>query len=48
MGVDPVKTPNSPECIRCRDCIHECPTGAIESCFGFKPSKETSEEESHG
>jgi ferredoxin-type protein NapH len=48
MGVDPVKTPNSPECIRCRDCIHKCPTGAIESCFGFKPSKETSEEESHG
>ena len=48
MGVDPVKSPNSPECIRCRDCIHECPTGAIESCFGFKPSKETSEEESHG
>lgn len=39
MGVDPVKTPNSPECIRCRDCIHECPTGAIESCFGYMPSK---------
>ncbi len=43
MGIDPVKTPNSPECIRCRDCIHECPTGAIESCFGFKPSKKKSE-----
>jgi len=29
MGVDPVKTPNSAECIRCGDCIAACPVNAI-------------------
>lgn len=29
MGVDPSKTPNSTECIRCLQCVHECPTKAL-------------------
>ena len=29
MGVDPHKTPNSSECIRCRDCIGSCPAKAL-------------------
>jgi polyferredoxin len=29
MGVDPQKEPNSPECIRCGDCVRACPTRAI-------------------
>ncbi len=29
MGVDPVKTPDSTECIRCGQCVVNCPTGAI-------------------
>ena len=29
MGVDPSKTPNHTECIRCGDCIHRCPTKAL-------------------
>lgn len=29
MCVDPSKNPNSTECIRCMQCIHECPTKAL-------------------
>lgn len=29
MCVDPSKTPNSAECIRCLQCVHECPTKAL-------------------
>jgi ferredoxin len=29
MCVDPVKTPNSGECIRCMDCAKACPEHAI-------------------
>ena len=29
MGVDPSKTPNHTECIRCGDCIHTCPAKAL-------------------
>ena len=36
MGVDIVKTPNSPECIRCGDCKNACPSHAIKSGFKFK------------
>lgn len=30
MDIDPSKTPNSMECIRCGDCLKACPHGAIE------------------
>lgn len=36
MGVDIVKTPNNPECIRCGDCKSSCPNKAIKSGFRFK------------
>ena len=29
MQVDPVKAPNSAECIRCGECVKACPTGAL-------------------
>jgi polyferredoxin len=29
MGIEPYKTPNSPECIRCGDCTRACPHNAI-------------------
>ncbi len=29
MDIDPVKTPNSPECIRCGKCVSRCPQGAL-------------------
>ncbi len=34
MEVDPVKTPDSAECIRCGDCAQSCPHGAI--CLGYR------------
>lgn len=39
LELDPVKTPNSPECIRCGECISSCPRGAIETRFGFRAEK---------
>lgn len=39
MGVDPVKTPNSPECIRCGTCNATCPQKAIHSGFKFKTAE---------
>ncbi|MFV0439796.1 MAG: 4Fe-4S binding protein [Lachnospirales bacterium] len=36
MGVDPVKTPNSTECIRCNICKKECPSKAISTGFKVK------------
>ncbi|WP_432405836.1 4Fe-4S binding protein [Wukongibacter sp. M2B1] len=30
MNIEVYKTPNSPECIRCGDCVNSCPQGAIE------------------
>lgn len=35
MGVDPKKTPNSPECIRCGDCLHVCGQKALKR-VGFR------------
>lgn len=45
MGVDIVKTPNSPECIRCGDCKAACPHHAI--CSGFSRIKTNSNAESN-
>ena len=36
MDVDPHKTPNSSECIRCRACIDACPSQALS--MGIKPN----------
>lgn len=36
MGVDPVKTPNNPECIRCGTCAATCPQKAIHPGFKMK------------
>lgn len=36
MGVDPVKTPNNPECIRCGTCNATCPQKAIHAGFKMK------------
>lgn len=47
MAVDPSETPNSPECIRCQDCVAACPEQALrmraikydgQSVFGNHPS----------
>lgn len=39
MNVDPRKTPNSNECIRCRDCVKACPASALS--MGAGPGKKT-------
>jgi polyferredoxin len=39
MGVDPSKTPNSPECIRCGKCRKACPAAAITA--GFRDIKKS-------
>ena len=39
MGIDPVKTPNNPECIRCGTCNATCPQKAIHSGFKFKTAE---------
>ena len=39
MNVDPVKTNNSLECIRCGDCKKSCPTKAIELGFYSRKRK---------
>ncbi len=41
MGVDVVRTPNSPECIRCGGCKASCPHHAIHSGFRFKTEEGT-------
>ena len=33
MGVDPTKTPDDMECIRCGDCVKNCPTKALSAGF---------------
>lgn len=36
MRVDPSADPSSPECIRCGDCVKNCPYGALSCGFGAK------------
>jgi polyferredoxin len=37
MGVDPAHAPDSPECIRCGDCVKSCPASALST--GFREKK---------
>ena len=39
MGVNPVKDPNSPECIRCGTCAASCPQKAIRPGFKLKTAE---------
>ena len=56
MGVDPTKTPDDIECIRCGDCVKNCPTKALEAGFfvgkrkigAKKPEIETEPKETSG
>lgn len=43
MGIEPHKTPNSPECIRCGDCKAACPRSAICAGFGKVKTEKTAE-----
>ena len=36
MGVNPTLNPNSPECIRCGECVAACPALALKFTFGSK------------
>jgi len=40
MNIDPACEPNSPECIRCGDCIKNCPKGALSAVWGFNSCNE--------
>ena len=40
MNVDPVREANSPECIRCGDCLQKCPQGALSAVYGFNSKTE--------
>lgn len=42
MNVDPSRTPDSAECIRCGLCVKACPTDAL-SCLGVKKKKPAKE-----
>lgn len=44
MGLDPVKELNHPECVRCKDCVNRCPTGALTMGFQIKTKKSEAEE----
>ena len=46
MCLDPIQTPNHPECVRCGDCVNACRSDAISMGFGRRgiaavPGKET-------
>lgn len=36
MNIDPSKNPNSMECVRCGDCVRNCPTQALTAGIGGK------------
>lgn len=40
MEVDPARAANSPECIRCGECIGNCPNGALSAGWGFDTNNE--------
>lgn len=40
MNINPCENPNSAECIRCRECIVSCPTGALKDRFSPKDVRE--------
>lgn len=40
MDVNPIKTPNSVECIRCGCCVSACPNKALEFGFSLRDKKE--------
>ena len=44
MGVDPSETPDDMECIRCGDCVKNCPTKALSAGF-FTGRRKMSPEE---
>lgn len=46
MCVDPAKTPDSAECIRCGDCVSACPYGALSLGFGGGAGREPKENKS--
>ena len=43
MNVNPCKNPDSAECIRCRECISVCPTGALKDSFSSLSGKKDGE-----
>lgn len=44
MNIDPSKTPNSMECIRCGECVDSCPHGALHLGFASGVKKSRKEE----
>ncbi len=44
MNVNPCKNPDSAECIRCRECISACPTGALKDNFSCLSCREKNED----
>ncbi len=45
MNVNPSETPDSAECIRCRECISACPTGALVDNFSCLSCRKKAEAE---
>ena len=45
MNVNPCRNPDSAECIRCRECISACPTGALKDNFSCLSCHRKSEKE---
>lgn len=47
MNIEPCKNANSAECIRCRECIVSCPTGALKDRFSSVCKYKKAEKESN-